>query len=376
MARKVVLQGGMTSADLLDNTPYSILQAVSEGSFSGKKYMQKYQGTRSKLFELWAGDLADEFATALPEEKLGQSVAGALNGNFNFPNAVMTSAMNNVKSLLRPDFKINMQGVKTYFKNQGISANSPVGQMIYEQPNTSTFDAVSAIRRNLSSMIHAQDQDPQIKAEAQRVAKTLDKSMYKQLPLEVRDHYHLASQADDVLNEGQFRTKFVQQMLGREEGYRQYGKYLLKNNDVANFDKLEAAVGKGEADKVRRGLSEVVLQNAILPDGTMNPASLHQAVNEHGQYGRYFLESTLGPQWMKNVDTMKKSMDTLLQTAKGRSLSDMGLGSLKYASVAPLIWDAYHGSIDKNTIVEAGLLFTGPRVYCPHLDEPEGHREH
>jgi hypothetical protein len=370
MTRKVVMQGGMTTADLLDNVPYSILQSVAEGSFSTKKYMQKYQGTRARLYELWADDLAGEFAAAIPEEKLGQSVAGAVNGNFNFPNAVMTNAMNMVKAQVKPEFNVNMQGVKTYFKNQGIRPSSEVGQMIYEQPTATTFDAVVKLRQNISSLMHAQDMDPRVRAEAARVAKTLDNSVARQLPFDVQHHYKLAAQADDVLNEGQFRTKFVQRMLGTKEGYRQYARYLLKNGDVGNFDKLEAAVGRGEADKVRRGISEIVLQNAVKPDGGLNPASLHGALNEHGKYGRFFLESTLGSQWIKNVDTMQNSMDMLLTAAKDRNLSAMGLGSLKYASVAPIIWDMYNGTIGKETAAEAALLFTAPKYIARVLTSP------
>lgn len=371
MARKTVLQGGMTSADLLDNAPYNIMQAVAEGSFSSKKYMQKYHGTRSRLYELWADDLAGEFASALPEEKLGQSVAGAVNGNFNFPNAVMTNGMNSVKAMVKPDFVVNMQGVKTYFKNQGILPGSTVGQMVYDQPNATSFDAVVKLRQNVSSLMHAQDTDPAVRAEAMKVAKTLDNSVAKQLPFEVQDHYRIAAQADDVLNEGQFRTRFIKKMLGTSEGYRQYGKYLLKNGDVGNFTKLEAAVGKGEADKVRRGISEIVLQNAVREDGSVNPASLHQALNEHGKYGRYFLEATLGPQWIKGVDTMQRSMETLQEAAKDRTLSAMSLGSLKTASVAPILWDFYHGSIDKETAMNAALLYTAPKFMAKILTSPK-----
>lgn len=371
MLRRVVQTGGHTTADLLDNTPYNVMQAVAEGSFSGKKFLQKYEGTRNKLYEHMLEDLSDEFTSAIPEEYLGKSVAAAVNGNFNLPNAVMSAAMNNVKQYVKPTYKLNMRGVKTYFKLNGIDETSPVGQMIHEQPNQTTFDAIYRLRSNLSSMMHALDTSPAVVAEAQRVAKTLDKSIAKQLPFEVQDHYKLAVGADDVLNQGQFKSKFVQGLLGKEEGLRAYGKYILQTNDVDNFRRLERAVGRGPADEVRRGISESVLQRAIDPkDGSLSPAMLHQGLNEHGKYGKYFLEATLGTPWMKNVETLQRSMETLLEASRGRSLSEMGLGSIKYASVAPLLWDVYHGQLDKKSLVEASLLFTGPKYLAKALTSP------
>src|SRR5262245_61106339 len=93
--------------------------------------MQKYKGTRSQLYRLMIDDLSGEFGDAIPEEKLGEAIRGAVNNNFNFPNAVMNQGLNNIRNTLPSDFKINAQGMRTYFKNQGIDANNPVGAMIF-----------------------------------------------------------------------------------------------------------------------------------------------------------------------------------------------------------------------------------------------------
>jgi len=371
MARRVALQGGMTTADLLDSTPYIIMQSVAEGTASSHKYMQDYRGNRNRLYELMLEDLSNEFAAALPEEKMGEAVRAALNGNFNLPNALMTAGLQSVRSQINPKSTINVVGLRNYFKQQGLDANSPVAEMILSLPDNVSFDAIHRIRSNLSSLIHALDQDPRIVAEAKAVAKSLDKRMFKELPTGLDQHYLLSVQADDVLNEGQFKSKFVQNLLNNKQVDREFAKTLLRNSDVKSFRQMEAAAGRGAADNVRRALSESVIERGIEPDGSISPSGLHQALNEHGKYGRYFYGATLGPQWIHNVEMIRDTTDALLEIAKGRSLSDLGLGSLKYATVAPVIWDLYNKRIGWSTVAKFAAMTTVPKFLARIVTNPE-----
>jgi hypothetical protein len=403
-ARKVALQGGLTTGELVDNVPYSILQSVAESSFASKKYMENYKGTRGQMYRSMIDDISSEFGSALPEEHVGKAIANAINGNYNLDNAVITHGLTEVQRRLEPDFAFNTKGIKGSIRMRGFDPEGPArlilgdvipdsgpggpaalmpgssatraapapttGPYAKKSNNQMTFDQVMQARASLSTIAHDEGADPQHRADSQKLLKTLDKAVQKQLPGGLEQYYGDVTAADDQLNRDGFRTQFTQGLLGTNEGYRKYAQYLLKNGDVGNFDKMAKAAGPDATNNVKRSIADIVTQNAVGPDGTMNPASLDKMMNEHGKYGRHFLESTLGPQWTSNVDRLQKSMEII--TSSGRhSLTDLGLNAIRYAPVAKLLYDGFHGTVDPTTVGLAAAMITSPRLVARVLTSPK-----
>ena len=378
MARRVALTGGHTTANLLDNSMYRTLQSVAESSPVGSRYLQNYKTTRGKMFNMMAEDLANEFGDHLPEEQVGKAISNAVDGNFNVPNTVMNASLNNIRGNLNAGSSFNVGSIRDAANRAGLDPNGPA-RLVHEMPSLpngrTSFDNIQQVRSYLSSIIHSQEADPKEIDEAKRMAKTLDRSMVQQMPSNLRKSYKDAVSADDTLNEGQFNTSFVKGLLGRQDGYRQYAVQLLREGDVGNFNKLEAAVGPDEANKVRRSISEIVTQNAAdSTDGTLMPHNLDKMLNEHGDYGRYFLQSTLGDGWMRNVERMKGSMENINALAQNNPVISYGTKALTATAVAKLAYDAYHGDLGYSDAALFGAILS-PKVMAKALTNPEATKQ-
>jgi len=375
MARRVALTGGQTTADLLDNTLYSTLQKATEASPGGSKYLMKYKGTRAKMFQMMVDDLANTYGDHLPEEQIGKAISKAVDGNFNVPNSIMTNSLNEIRNNLQQGTGFDVTKMQAGANMAGLSKDGPA-RLIHEIPATpngkTSFDNIQQVRSYLSTIIHAQDQDPQVVADAKKVAKTIDKSMSRQLPDSLKSSYMDAVTADDQLNEGQFNTKFVKSLLGRQGGYRAYGQKLLESGDVGNFLKLEKAVGPDEANKVRRGISEILTENAAnSTDGTLAPQNLDKMLNEHGDYGKYFIQSVMGKDYVRNIERYKGAMENINEAAHNNPLVNFGTNALRYGPTAKILYDWYNGHLDYKDAALAALTFTVPKYSAKILTNPE-----
>src|SRR5215472_12617331 len=323
MARRIVLQNGATTAEVLDNAPYRIMQSLAESSPISRGYMQRYQGTRAKLYEGMVQDLADQFGKAVSPQALGSVVAKAVDGNFGLATKISDNSLNGVGGILPDGFKLNVQGIRTYMKNNGLDMNGPIAKALFGDPAGNGipgkigWNDLRDMRRNVSSIYHDLSMDPAVRAEAGTALRTLDRSVMKQLPPgQAETWYDLGTKADDVVNDGQFRDTFVQRMIKNPDAIDAYSNKTLKDTNINNWLKFEKAVGPAAADQVRANMAQKLLQGAVDDRGNFDPNKLHEILSAHGRFGSAFGNAVFGPQWMDNVGRVQDAVNLVKNAAR------------------------------------------------------------
>jgi hypothetical protein len=331
-ARRVAITGGAQPSRLDTSITSKFWDRVS-----GSKMVpdEAYEQARGKLLHFATlNDLGTSFADQLPPERMGRTVIAALNGRFDTLNAVRQTAMNTLEDKLPTGLKLDISDLR---KSMGATASvkgpsgmtiagvptgpatkQPGAKQILALPDNATFDQVQKVRAALGNMARdTRNYDPAARAELKLRIQELDNATRDALPVRLRSTFRKWTSADDDVNKAGFDSHFVAGMLRKEENALLYANKIIDNKDAENFGKLEAAL-KGTPDgariigTVRGAIAERFFAGSVNKHGILEPSYLHTALGTSTKgYGKYFLEATLGPQYVKTLNQYIQAMQTV-----------------------------------------------------------------
>lgn len=361
-ARKVALGGGMQPSEI-DNSTFSKLWGITENTKVSPDL--KYDVARSKLMHVASlEDLGTKFADQIPPEKVGQVVSGALQGRFDTLNAARRVAMNAIDDEL-PDMQmVILQGLK-----KRMPKDLAGGELVQGLPDAVSFGGVQDARMKLGSMLHDTRLDPTQKAQVGWLIDRLDGATRDSLPAELKGRFQKWTDADREANRGTFDNAFVRGLLQKEPIARKYANTIINNADAESFGKLETALrGAPDGEKIIGQVKGAIgdrFLSAASKDGVLQPAKLHLALGTEAKgYGKHFLNATMGPDYVKNLEGFATSMDTINDAAKRAGhFVGMGRGVLTLAAASNGLRNVYNGQMSStDALTVAAALFAPTAV--------------
>jgi len=347
VARKVAITGGASPSRLDTSITSKFWDRVS-----GSKMVpdEAYEQARGKLLHYATlNDLGTTFADQLPPEKLGKAVIAALNGRFDTLNAVRQEAMNTLTDKLPTGLKLDISdlrqsmGATKSVKGpsgttlsgfpKGPASKQPGATVILGLPDNVSFDDLQTARATLGNMSRdRRTYDAAARAELKQRIVELDNATRDALPARFRSTFRKWTRADDDINKAGFDGYLVRGMLHKEENALLYANKIIDNADAENFAKLEMAL-RGTPDgarivgQVKGAIAERFFQQSVSSQGILQPSMLHTALGTSTQgYGKYFLEATLGPEYVRTLHRYIDAMNTVDRAvAKAGSTARVGL---------------------------------------------------
>jgi len=297
---------------------------------------EAYEKARAKLLHYSTlEDLGSRFADQLPPEQMGATVIGALNGRFDNLNGARELAMNTLREKLPVDLKLDISGFKqslgapvplkggskTGLSLSGLPAaptsKRPGAGLILNLPDQATFEQINKQRTALASMARDTRIPQAQRDDIKNMVWELDNVTRDALPVRQRGFFRKYTQTDDEMNKAGFDNSFVLGLLRKEENARLYAEKIIKNKDAANFGRLETAL-KGAPDgpriigQVKSSIAERFFEGAVNQHGILDPSQLTAALGTQTKgYGKYFLEATLGPEYVEGLGRYIKAMNTI-----------------------------------------------------------------
>lgn len=333
VARRVAITGGAVPSRLDTSITSKFWDRVS-----GSKMVpdEAYEQARGKLLHYATlNDLGSSFADQLPPEKMGAAVTAALTGRFDTLNAVRQTAMNTLDDKLPVGLKLDISGLRQTMGAtasakgpsgvtlqgfpKGPMAKQPGAKIILGLPDNASFADIQTARATLGNMARDTRQFPDEAArdEIRKRIWELDNATRDALPPRYRSTFRKWTKADDDVNKAGFDSHFVEGMLHKEEYAYSVGKKIVENKSVDDFLRLEVAL-KGTTNgprilgQVRSSIAESFFKESVSSGGILQPNMLHTALgNNTLGYGKYFLESTLGPEYVRTLHHYIEAMNTI-----------------------------------------------------------------
>jgi hypothetical protein len=316
-ARKVAMGGPLNMAEATDNGLYGWLQKVVNNSSMGRKYLERYRGTRAKMLQMAANDLGSHFGEVVDPERLGEVISNAVDGKFSVLNGTRRQGVNAVQSMLPEGFTLDGKRIK-----MGLSTlDQGPGSLVAHLTDSPTFAEVQQVREHLGSMAHDLSLSPEVQENARLAAERLDHRTASQLPAGADTHYRTWTKADDAMNESQLNTEFVRGLMGQSGSYDKYAERIIKSKNLRNFQAFEAAVGPDVANNVRAAIWKKVAAGATQGE-TLRPEFMMDQLYKDGKYGKTFLDGVMGTETTGAYERLARGMQTLntrmQETGEGR----------------------------------------------------------
>jgi hypothetical protein len=330
VARKVAITGGAVPSRLDATITSRYWEQVSGSQMVAD---EAYERARAKLLHYSTlKDLGSSFADSLPPEKMGEAVIGAVSGRFDTLNGMRDLAMHTLETKLPKDLKLDISGLRkslgaprTVAGPAGMTIAGPMGpgatrkgaNLIIGLPDKVSFGDLNTQRTALATMSRDKNIPPPIRDDIKRMIVEVDNATRDALPVRMRGHFRKWTNADDEVNKAGFDSWFVEGMLHKEENARAVAERIIRNKDAKNFAKLEDALGNTTDGKriigqVRSSVADRFFAGSVNKNGVLQPNMLATALGtETKGYGKYFLEATLGDDYVKSLNRYIKSMQTI-----------------------------------------------------------------
>ena len=319
-ARKVALTGGLLPSRIENSTFSKLWGIVSNSKTAIDPKVTLYNEARTKLMsEAALQDLGTSFTKMVPPEQLGEVIHGALNKQFDVLTGARQLASNAIGFNVPAGTKFDVSALK-----KAMPADIAGGGLLNMAPDRLTWENVQGIRSNLGKMAHDGDLSDVARGQAKWLADRLDERVtagLKDVDPRLAKQYKAFAKSDDAIHAEGYNDKFVLGMLKENPGgMRAYADKIIKSADVGNFQKLERAMSKVEGGEqimanLRGSISDKIV-GAAAPNGTLQPHKLMGVLGTESKgYGRYFFNSTMGPEYIQNWDNFAKVMDTVNDAA-------------------------------------------------------------
>jgi hypothetical protein len=348
VARRVAITGGAVPSRLDTSITSKFWDRVS-----GSKMVpdEAYEQARGKLLHYATlNDLGSSFADQIPPEQMGKVVTAALSGRFDTLNAVRQTAMNTLDEKLPVGLKLDISdlrktmGATASVKGpsgttisgfpKGPASKQPGAKIILGLPDNASFADIQTARATLGNMARDTRQfpDPAARLELRQRIVELDNATRDGLPPRYRSTFRKWTRADDDINKAGFDAHFVEGLLHKEENAYRVAKSIIDNKSVDDFGRLEVALkgtqnGPRILGQVKSAIADQFFKESVSSGGILQPSQLHTALgNNTLGYGKYFLESTLGPEYVRTLHKYIEAMGTVDKAVqKAGSATRVGL---------------------------------------------------
>ncbi|KKM63275.1 hypothetical protein LCGC14_1513120 [marine sediment metagenome] len=397
----------LTPAETTESVILDVGENLADNSIIGSGTARKFKFNRQLAFEELGDDFAQGMGQHLPDDQLGDTIVGIINGKLKANRAAATTIYNRVDELTKDLFvtkfgnfispisrtstkvgivslketKAFARDVSNSLKNiklRGDLSGAEITNTILGMPdNVSVAEAqkLRSLLRKIGDEFNIVNKGAPAQGATKRMTATVTKAMMSALKKHSPEAFELQKSADTLFKHGskKFNNQFLRRLFKMADpdfGNNPEGvvRALMQPRKVSNIRNFKAAVGEEEFKKFRTFLTDDVLKSSVNPiDDTLNGQRMFAKLFGKNGFGDNMLKEIYNPKQLKFL----KDFTNALKITQARPPTTTGrmFIQLAQAGAAITVISAPFGE-KKQRIAGASVILFGPAVLAKMFSDP------